>query len=80
MIKIGPFCTGCKCIIPRQGQFCQSCRRKLNLPYDDCVCYSQSPEECKSKLEHDCCCPDEGCLAKEHNEIEESTSESETDE
>lgn len=52
----GPFCPGCECVIDREGAHCQSCRIKFNVEYDECVCYSESPEECQSKLEHYCCC------------------------
>ena len=51
-----PFCPGCGCVILREGQHCQSCRIKHGLEYDECTCYSDCPEDCKSKLEHDCCC------------------------
>ena len=51
-----PFCPSCGCIMPREGVYCQLCRIKYGYEYDECICYSDAPESCTSKLEHECCC------------------------
>ena len=51
-----PWCPSCGIGIPREGQYCQSCRIKYGYESDDCTCYSDNPGECTSKLEHYCCC------------------------
>jgi hypothetical protein len=65
-----PFCISCGCMISRLGARCQSCCNKYGYKYDECICYSDSPEECVSKLEHYCCCSTafdtSACRAPEH--------------
>jgi hypothetical protein len=66
-----PYCSGCGVIIPRTGDYCLGCRIEKGYESDDCTCYSNCPEECKSKLEHNCCCTNTfdtaNCLATEHD-------------
>jgi hypothetical protein len=66
-----PYCPGCQCLIDREGNYCFSCRVKFNLKEDICICYMESPEECKSKLKHYCCCTNvfstSDCRAEEHD-------------
>jgi hypothetical protein len=50
-----PKCPSYGCIITRIGEFCQSCRYKYELEDDECTCCDNA-RECKSKLDHYCCC------------------------
>jgi hypothetical protein len=51
-----PYCPGCGVPIPRLHQFCQPCKSRLHIQQAECTCYSDGPADCKSELEHDCCC------------------------
>ena len=62
-----PYCPSCQCPIPRTGEYCQKCRNEKGYEFDECICYSDCPENCSSKLKHYCCCSIafdiESCLA-----------------
>ena len=62
-------CIQCK----KYVEICEhlSKTNKCGYESDDCICYFDFPENCKSKLEHYCCCNiyDKGeCLAKKHDD------------
>lgn len=57
----GPYCPGCPTkdltsVVIHEGQYCQRCREKYDIEYDECVCYTKDPSECKSPSNHECCC------------------------
>ena len=64
-----PYCPHCGCMMPREGEYCQSCRVEHGYESDECTCYVYNPEDCTSKLEHYCCCEDDddSCRATNHS-------------